>query len=375
MDNPFILKPYGGKDLFCDREQECRTIVDYLLNGSNVTLISPRRYGKTGLIYRVLDELNQSHPGIISFYVDIYSCNNLDDFIAKLSTAIINSAPKESFTQKFINAIKGVRPIMRFDALSGAPEITITYLAQTEKQETLKSIFDYLSSLKKPIVIAIDEFQQIRNFPEPNMEAILRSHIQMLPNIRFIFSGSQKHIMSEMFTYEKSPFYESTRCIHLEKIDRGIYGEFIRKLFGKDKRILTDEALEFILDWTRVHTHYTQVLCNVLFSMNFRKIGIEEVYEGALKILREGAADFMDRRNLVTPAQWNFLTAVAKEESVSKPTAAEFLVKYNIGQPANSRRILQALLDKELLLETTTLDGKHYSVYNVFLSRWLERLN
>lgn len=113
-------------------------------------------------------------------------------------------------------------------------------------------------------------------------------------------AGSQKHIMSEMFTYEKSPFYESTRCIHLEKIDRGIYGEFIRKLFGKDKRILTDEALEFILDWTRVHTHYTQVLCNVLFSMNFRK---------------------------------------------------------------------------ELLLETTTLDGKHYSVYNVFLSRWLERLN
>lgn len=375
MENPFILEPYKNKSLFCDRQQETRDIKDYLLNGANVTLISPRRYGKTGLIYRVLDELKETRPDIMSLYVDIYTCNNLDDFISKLSTAIVNASPRETFLKKFINAIKGVRPIIRFDAMSGLPEISIIYQEQTEKQETLKSIFDFLVSLNKTVVIAIDEFQQIRNFPESNMEAILRSHIQTLHNVRFIFSGSKKHIMVEMFSYEKSPFYESTRRIHLEKIDRDIYGNFIRELFGRDNRHLTDEALNFILDWTHAHTYYTQVLCNQLFTMGFCKIGIEEVYEAALKILREYSADFLDRRNLVTPGQWNFLRAVAKEGVVTKPTAAAFLMKYGIGNAANANKIVKALVEKELLLETVSQEGKSFRVYNVFMSRWLERLS
>lgn len=373
MHNPFVLEPYGGKDLFCDRNLETKRISEYLLNGSNVTLISPRRYGKTGLIFRVLDELQQSHPEISTFYMDIYSCSNIDDFIAKFATTLVNTTPKESISKKFLNAIRGVRPAVVFDPMSGTPEISFTYHAQSKKQDTLKSIFDFLSSLDKPAIIAIDEFQQIRNFPEQNMEALLRSFIQPLHNIRFIFAGSKKHIMSDMFTNENSPFYESTRRIHLEKIDRNIYGSFITDLFARDNRLLTKDALDFILDWTKVHTHYTQMLCNHIYMKGFTKITLEEATQSALQILRESEPDFLERRNLLTTSQWNYLKAIAKEEVVTQPTAGEFLMKYKIGQPANSRRILQALIDKELILEESLLEGKRYSVYNVFLSRWLER--
>ncbi len=372
--NPFVLAPYAGKEYFCDRVTETKRICDDLLNGVNVTLISPRRYGKSGLIYRVLEELRENHKSIETFYVDVYACQNLKDFIAAFSTSIVQTLESESIAQKFINAIRGVRPTISFDPMSGAPQLSITYQNNAEKQMTLKSIFDYLGSQKKQIVVAIDEFQQIRNFTEKNMEALLRTFIQPLNNVRFIFSGSRQHLMTDMFTNAKSPFYESTSRLHLGKIEREVYKKFIKKLFAQNKRCIDEASLDFVMDWTRGHTYYTQFLCNRLFIMGYKKIGVEQVRETANTILKENETDFLERRNMLTTAQWNYLIAVAKEESVSQPTSGEFLMKYKIGQPGNSRRLLKALLDKELILESNTQEGKTYCVYNVFLSRWMEGL-
>ena len=81
---------------------------------------------------------------------------------------------------------------------------------------------------------------------------------------------------------------------------------------------------------------------------------------------------FLERRNLLTDKQWQFLKAVAKEGSVEQPTAGGFLNKYRLGTAAAVKRIVASLTEKELLLETLSLEGKSYCVYNVFLSRWLE---
>lgn len=371
MENPFALVPYVSKDLFCNREKETETVLEYLLNGSNVTLISPRRYGKTGLIYRVFDEIKHRKIDVNTCYVDIYSTEKLEDFIKTFSEAVVASLDRKKGVKAFLQFLGGLRPMLSYNPLTGNPELTMTFLSDYEKRHTLASIFEFLEKLDKKTIVAIDEFQQVRKYGN-NMEALLRSYIQPLRNVQFVFCGSKKHLMAEMFTDARSPFYESTRCLYLEKIDREVYADFITRMFDKGKKSISDEAVDFILDWTKAHTFYTQSLCNHVFLKSGKNIGLQEVLLSARQILIENEQTFFQWRDLLTPLQWNYLKAVAKEQAVDKPFATSFIQKYNIGTSANSSRILEALLDKELILATSTEDGVSYSVYNVFLSRWLE---
>lgn len=371
MENPFALVPYVSKDLFCDREQETQTVLEYLLNGSNVTLISPRRYGKTGLIYRVFDEIKEKKIDVNTCYADIYATEKVEDFIKTLSEAVITTLDRKKGAKAFLQFLGGLRPMLSYNPLTGNPELTMTFLSDYEKRHTLTSIFEFLERLDKKTIVAIDEFQQVRRYGN-NMEALLRSYIQPLRNVQFVFCGSKKHLMAEMFTDARSPFYESTRCLYLEKIDREVYADFIVGMFAKGKKNITNEAVDFILDWTKVHTFYTQSLCNHVFLKSGKNVGLQDALASAHQILVENEQTFLQWRDLLTPLQWNYLKAVAKEQSVDKPFATGFIQKYNIGTSANSNRILDALIDKELILANSTGEGVSYSVYNVFLSRWLE---
>ena len=371
MENPFALVPYISKDLFCAREKEVKTIMEYLFNGANVSLISPRRYGKTGLIYRIFDEIKQQKMDVNTCYVDIYATETVEGFIKALSEAVIAALEKKKAVKAFLQILAGFRPMLSYNALTGNPELTMTFHSDFEKRHTLASIFEFIEKRESKTIIAIDEFQQVRKYGN-NMEALLRSYIQPLKNVQFVFCGSQKHLMTEMFTDARSPFYESTRCLYLEKIDREVYADFIVRMFAKGGKSISNEAVDFILNWTKVHTFYTQSLCNHVFLKNGKNIDLQEVLLSSRQILMENEQTFWQWRNLLTPLQWNYLKAVAKEQSVDKPYSTHFIQRYGIGTAANSKRILEALLDKELLLSVSTETGVSYSVYNVFLSRWLE---
>ena len=372
MENPFSLEPYTTKEHFCDREQELKDIVSLLTNGSNVTLISPRRYGKTGLIFRTFEDLREKKYTCI--YADIFSAQNLDDFIKILSEAIVSAMASDSLIKKFFVALKNVRPLLSYDPISGSPQISFSFQTESQKTPTLKAIFDFLEKQGKQVIFAIDEFQQIREFKETNTEALLRTYIQQLHHVKFIFCGSKKHLMADMFTNAKKPFYESSRTIYIDRIDSEKYKAFIASLFKKAGKSIDDEAIEFILNWTKRHTYYTQFVCNQAFAGNSKRVSLENVKNVISSIIRFEIPNFIERRNLLTEKQWQFLIAVAKEGSVKQPTAGAFLMKYGIGNSATAKKILEALVEKELLLEQSDLNGKSYSVYNVFMSRWMESL-
>ena len=366
------LEPYTSKELFCDREQELKDIVSFLTNGSNVTLISPRRYGKTGLIFRTFEDLREKNYTCI--YADIFSAQNLEDFLKILSEAVVSAIASESIVKKFFNALKNARPMLSYDSVSGNPQVSLSFQMDSQKPPTLKSILDFLEKQGKRIVFAIDEFQQIRDFKETNTEALLRTYIQQLHNVKFIFCGSKKHLMADMFTNAKKPFYESSRTIYIDRIDLEKYKEFITGLFKKAGKTIDEDAVDFILDWTKRHTYYTQFVCNQVFAESSNRITLEDVKKVASSIIRFEITNFIERRNLITDKQWKYLVAVAKEGEIKKPTAADFLMKYKIGNAATAKKILTALVEKELLLEQSDLSGKSYSVYNVFMSRWMETL-
>jgi hypothetical protein len=369
-ENPFSSATYLGKDFFCDRTEETQLLIRNIQNGNSTTLIAVRRIGKTGLIQHVLSHLPKNYKSI---YIDILETENLNQFLNLLATSIVRAIPEKNSTgRKFWNFIKALRPVIKFDILTGEPIISFD-IKYSEVETNINSVIEFLESQNFKVVIAIDEFQQILNYPEKNTDAWLRSKIQQLKNIVFIFAGSEQHLMTELFTSPKRPFFRSSHILKLKKIDKSVYRDFIISLFDKYGKIISSEIAEEILTWANVHTFYVQQLCNRVFSFTKNAVTTEIWKKQAYLLLKEQENVFFACRNMLTNPQWNLLKAIAHEGNVFMPTAKEFLNQYQLGTSATVLRSLNTLIDYELVYYDYDENGrKYYSVYDVWFQRWIE---
>ena len=346
----------------------------HLENGRNVTMISPRRLGKTGLIFRLFDEIKTTGAPYETVYADISDTLSLEDFIKVLSQAVATHLKSQSKILSFLKALKSIRPLLGVDPFSGMPQVSIAFATNEQQQRTLEDLLMFLENYPQQVVVAIDEFQQIREYEGLNMEAVLRKHIQHLHNVRFIYCGSKKHTMADMFTNAKSPFYESTVFLSLEKLSETVYADFIKHQFERRGKSIGDEQVRYILEWTRDYTYYTQKVCNKVFEISAKQVRMEDVYSSISFILDSEKERFLEIRRLITRSQWKMLKAIAAEGTVSQITSSAFLTKYGIPSSSAALRNIKALTEKELVLAEPSGQNVTYSVYNVFLSRYLEQM-
>lgn len=373
MDNPFIFRAYRSKEVFCDREKELDILVANCMSGADTTLLAQRRIGKTGLIYRLFDEIRMKGLPIVPIYADIFASRSLDDFIKLLSEAIMTAIPERStMGRRFVRFVRGLRPIITYDPLTAAPQVQLSLQSEDEKKHTLKSLLTFLDSQECKVLLAIDEFQQIREYPEGNVEALLRSIVQTLNNVTFLYCGSKRHMMLNMFSDEGNPFYRSTEFLTLHKIEREVYADFIRRMFRAANIEVEAEALELILEWTRCHTYFTQRLCHTVFNMAKGKVDVALVKKAAAQILQADSVVFGQYQQMLSAGQWNLLIAIAKEGEVSQITSRAFLRKHNLGNPSTVSRTITSLIEKNMV-DDTIVDGQTvYSLNDIYLARWLE---
>ncbi len=205
------------------------------------------------------------------------------------------------------------------------------------------------------------------------MEALLRTQIQGLKNVKFIFSGSNRHLLTQMFQLSSRPFFSSTQNLYLDKIGRKDYSDFIRNKFSDSGMKINEEAIEFVLDFTLQHTYYSQALCNRIFAKGKKHTEIEDAKNAAFEILEQNEPVFFQYRSMITPKQWNMLKAIAKEGALYKPNAQNIIHTYRLGTASSVQRNIEALMNKEIIFQGTDEKGNFYRVYDCFLMRWLER--
>lgn len=372
MDNPFIYRAYQSKELFCDRQKELQKLIKNALSGADTTLIAQRRIGKTGLIYRLFDEIKTEGIPLTPIYIDIFATRSLEDLVKVLSEAILSEFPEQtSIGKRFSQFIRSLRPMISYDPLTSAPQLQLTMQTQQEKEQTLGQLLTFLDTQDTHVLLAIDEFQQIRNYPENNVEALLRTHIQRLNNVTFLFCGSKRHLMLDIFSSERNPFYRSTEFLALDKIPADEYAEFIQQKFRQADIDIDTEAVSYILDWTRRHTYFTQRLCHTVFNMTEKSVDVDFVKQAAAGILQSDTIVFNQYQQILTAGQWDFLIAVAKEGEARQITSQKFLQKYKLGNASSVNRMVKSLIEKDLLNEDTENGKPVYSLNDVFLSRWL----
>jgi len=369
---PFPTSGYYGKQYFCDRENETKTLLDNIKGGQSTILIAPRRIGKTGLVKHVLAHLPVNTKGV---YMDILATEDIGGFLSSMATAIIKSFPESTRSGRNIwKLVKSLRPVLTFDPLSGAPQVTLD-LKPGEAESHAAMMLGYLEKQKFRIVIAIDEFQQILKYPETNTDAMLRGIIQQLKNVVFIFSGSHQHLMTELFSTPSRPFYNSARSMKIDRIKRHKYKSFIHDKFVKEGKSIELDVIENMLEWTDDYTYYVQILCNRVFIRKEKQI-VDEVWkEEADRILNEQAFIYYNYRELLTFHQWNLLKAIAKDNKVPGPTSKKFISDYSLGSPATVLRSLKALGKREMIYSDYLSDGKKfYYVNDIFFRRWVQNL-
>lgn len=240
---------------------------------------------------------------------------------------------------------------------------------QKEQTEAgLQEIFDYLKTSGKRCYIAIDEFQQITEYPEKGVEALLRSYMQFLPNVKFIFAGSKKHLMDAMFSSVNRPFYQSTQKIGLKEIPIETYRQFAIDLFSTHNKSLSQAVFDYIYNLMMGHTWYVQYLFNQLFSLTQNEYSKLDVNKLIAEILQEENATFKTYCEVISKGQLRLLKAIATEKKVSVPYEANFMRKYNLTAPSSVKLALSSLSDKTFILKDE--DGAYY-VYDRFFSLWL----
>lgn len=366
-NNPFLIAGYHSPEFFCDRKAETATILEALHNGRNVTLTAPRRMGKTGLIRHAFYNLKARKSDIVTLYMDIYPTQSLGDFVRLFANAVLgqlDSAPQKALSC-IAQFIRSCRPVFTFDEMTGAPQVTVD-VSPTEEERALKEIFDYLGSSEKRCYIAIDEFQQIAEYPEKGVEALLRSYIQFLPNVNFIFAGSKQHVMQEMFASSKRPFCQSTQSLTIGTINRDEYADFAMGHFADNNLQLPREVFDTVYDKFDGHTWYIQNVLNRLYGYN-RDVEIGLVSYVVEQIVAEQSYSYEGLLKAYSAGHVRLLKAIAKEGCVKEALAGDFISNYRLRAASSVSAALKKLIGNELVYQTA--DG--YIIYDRFMGEWL----
>ena len=376
MENPFYITGIIPEPYFCDREKETSWMVRTLENKAHILLSSPRRMGKTQLIRHVF-----AQPSIkdnyYTFYTDIYPTTSLNEFVLFLSKEIYSVlVPKgKTVLNRFLAGLHSLAGSFGYDPVSNTPTFNIKLGDIHLPELTLEEIFNYLEQTDKPCIFAIDEFQQIANYPEKNIEATLRAHIQKMNNCLFIYAGSNRHILENMFNSGAKPFYNSAEQIYLDSISKNIYTAFAEEVFKKNARTIAPEAASLAYDLFEGHTYYVHnVLHNVFAYIDTEKtIDETDILQTLNDILEDKGRSFASVMNQLNYQQKETLVAIAKEGKTSGVTSVAFVKKHALKSPSSVQFAISILLEKQLITYQSEGRTKVYSIADKFLEMWIRR--
>lgn len=371
--NPFIVTGKIEPQYFCDRIEESARLIKSITNGNNMVIISPRRMGKTGLI-QFCYEKPEIKNEYYTFFIDILHTSSLREFTYLLGREIFETLLPRSkkMTTLFIQTLKSISGKFGFDPISGLPAFNIE-LGDIERPEyTLDEIFRYLATADKPCIVAIDEFQQVAKYPEKNIEALLRTHIQKIRNSNFIFAGSERHMMQEMFLSASRPFYHSADILELKAIVPEIYIPFIVRHFEQRNRRIEATNVEKVYSLFKGHTYYIQKTFNEAFADTpiGKECTLDTIREAITNMVASNDTIFREILSNIPEKQKELLYAIAKDGEAERITSAQFIKRHKLSSASSVQSAVKKLLEKDVITEI----NKIFSVTDKLFAMWINQI-
>ena len=373
IKNPFVVTGKIEREYFCDRVMESKAINKSISNGNNLVLISPRRMGKTGLV-RYCYDFEFEKDEYYTFFIDILHTTSLQEFTYLLGRKIYETVlPKsKKMMTAFIHTLKSISGQFGFDPISNTPTFDLSLGDIVRPELTLEEIFYYLEHADRPCIVTIDEFQQIAKYPEKNVEALLRTHIQNLSNCQFIFAGSEYHIMQEMFISAAHPFYNSADILELKAIEENVYSDFVTSWMKQYERSIKPEIIHLVYQLFRGNTYGMQKTFNEVFALTSEgEVCTQDVVLQAINNIVDSKEPlFQELLSNIPEKQKPLLYAIAADGEVEKPTSAAFILKHKLASASAVQYAAKQLMASGVI---TKLHSK-YSLNEQFFDIWINRM-
>lgn len=369
---PFVFGVRVEGDTFTDRKEETNRLKMNFLYGVNTILISPRRMGKTSLVEKVCSLVESDTLKIAK--IDAFGCRSENDFINAFATAVVRATSSKweewmenakTFLSRFIPKISiGQDPLTDFS-------IALEYNRANTVTEDVLQLPETIAKQKGiKIVICIDEFQQIADFPDSiTFQKKLRSVWQLQSNVSYCLYGSKKHMMEKMFQSQSHPFYRFGDLFYLDKISETDWVEYICERFRVTGKEISRELASEICTVTDRYSSYVQQLAWLVWLRTDKHATKEDVEFGIDRMLDACEPLFIQQTESLSAYQMNFLRALANGVHTGF-TRSEILDTYQLGTAANISRLKKALTEKDLIMMTAP---KKLEISDPILALWLKR--
>ena len=364
--NPF---KYGtvvsGKD-FCGRKELLKQIIGYIESSQHIVVLGERRVGKSSAVYEAVLKYKAGRL----LYVDMLGIKSIDGLCRRILRAIVVLEQKAGWLDKIIKTLSYLRPVISVDPITSMP--TISFDASVEmKANSIPEVLALFESLgkKRRLVVVFDEFQDILNLEDSHEAlALLRSKIQFQSNIPYIFVGSIRHKMDEVFTHHDSPFFKSAIPLTVDHLPYEEFSLFLQKKFAAGQRMIDDDVLQKVSKIANNITGDIQQLCEALWEVTSEKeaIGLDKLKKALELIFSREQKSYENYVNLLTNIQFRCLIAIAKEGGKSV-FSVSFMKAAGFNNPSSVRRAIIRMIKLNILFET----GGEYRFVNPFFRAWL----
>lgn len=372
MNNPFVFGKVVYGDSFLNRESEISDITQSLISGQNIICYSPRRYGKTSLLMRVKQNLEEK--GHIVFFIDFFRVTSLEDLYNIYTTSIANNirSPIKALIQILQNILPTINPKVVFkspDSPTVEVSLPLPVLLRTETlHELFGSLEEFCRRKKKKGTVIFDEFQELTIIKDgPTIEREMRSAFQHHTHVSYAFLGSKQNLLKGIFRDKNRPFYNFGRHFELDIIDNTHWARFIGKRMGS---LCPQHHIDQIVHIAENHPYYTQMYCHYLweYCKKNRCIIDQPIMATVLKQILERDGVLMSElweRTKIT--ERHLLKAISKDEP-DNIYEKNFLIKNSLGTASSVQKALKKLLDQDYLRKSKS--GKFFFV-NPFFKQWV----
>lgn len=359
-------------DHFIGREAETQRLSANFRNGINTVLLSPRRWGKTSLVNKVASMVNSKE--IIVVRIDIFSCRNEYDFYNTFSEAILKqtSSKIEEWKDLAKGFIERLVPKISL-SLDGQTEygVSLGITPKTHHPEEVLYLPEMIATRKGcHIVVCIDEFQQVGEFPDSLIvQKRMRTVWQHQKNVSYCLYGSKMHMMTNLFQKKSYPFYKFGEILYLKNIPLETWTPYIIEGFAKEGKIISEDLVKQLCEHVDYQSSYVQQLAYNTLLLT-QKEATKEILDAALNdLIDQSSVVFIEQTQSLTSYQLNFLRAILSGVS-SDFGKKEVRETFELGSPSNIARLKSTLIDKELV----ELTEKGIIIGDPVLRLWLKRV-
>ncbi len=367
--NPFSLKVLTEPDNFCNRTKEIATLSSYAHSNSNAVIFSPRRFGKTSLVHQVQRGLDDNE--FITIYVDLFGLSSADTIAHRITKGVYSAIHNQkNLLQKAIGVIKSHRPVIRPDetGVSITTESVSPNLSGSELlDKTLGELGQFITVCNKKINIVLDEFQEITEIRDRNIEGIMRSYIQE-QQASYFFVGSRRRVLLDMFNQRRRPFFQSAINFKLGKLPHDELVVFLKKRFEAAHKRCVKRLADQIARAVDDHPYYCQKLSFFCYELSGKTVKEKDIQQGYLELIQAETPVFEAIVQGLTARQIALLRAVAKEPSKSI-MSMDYIKRHNLKSIGG----IQAAVKKLAQLDLIENEGKNspWIVVDPIFAQWL----